>query len=125
MVLLVARALEIFMFGTKLFKSPSDVTACCCRIAALIAVTATGTSWRFSVRRRAVTTISAKPSEPAAARGGGGGEACARATGNGSDTAMNTAAAVTLAKTFVIALVMIAPRKLGGPRWAPPLYLLR
>ena len=30
MVLLVARSVEIFMFGTKLFRSSSDVTSCCC-----------------------------------------------------------------------------------------------
>ena len=56
------------MFGTKLFRSLSEVTACCSSTSALIAVTASGTSWRFSARRRAVTTISASPS---AADGGG------------------------------------------------------
>src|ERR1700722_10579977 len=115
MVLLVARSLEIFMFGTKLLRSPSDVTACCCRMAALIAVTATGTSWRFSARRRAVTTISARPS---AAPAPADTCACARAGGDCSDIAAKAAAAVTLARIFPTDLVMIAPRKSDGPRWA-------
>ena len=105
MVLLVARSLEIFMLGTKLFRSPSEVTACCSRVAALIAVTATGTSWRFSARRRAVTTISANPSAGAA-----DGAISARAGGACSDTAARTAAAPRASK-FEMVLFMIPPRK--------------
>src|ERR1700681_2261276 len=107
MVLLVARSLEIFMFGTNLFRSPSEVPACCSRVAALIAVTATGTSWRFSARRRAVTTISASPSDAAAPVDE---DVSAWAGGICSDAAMKTAAAITLAGKLVLVLLMFAPR---------------
>jgi hypothetical protein len=70
MVLLVARSWEIFRFGTKLLRSSMLVMACVWMVSAVTADTVSGTSCRFSLRRRAVTTTSWMPAlspEPSAA----------------------------------------------------------
>src|SRR5580698_10216943 len=63
MVLLVARSWDTFRFGTKLLRSSMLVMPWASIVSAVTADTVSGTSWRFSVGRRAVTTKSWIPPE--------------------------------------------------------------
>src|ERR1700722_3339940 len=106
MVLLVARSADIFRLGTKLFRSASDVTASRCNVSALSAVTASGTSWRFSALRRAVTTISASPPESAAPVAAA---VWARAAPDCSDSTVSSTVAARGAIQRFIVWFMITP----------------
>ena len=117
MVLLVARSAEIFMFGTNPLRSSSDVTSRSCNATAPIAVTAMGTSWRFSARRRAVTITSASPSGGAAASAP---VVWARAAG-GIAAARQTAARAAAIRAWTY---MIVPPQPGAVRGRPYLSIL-
>src|ERR1700733_794445 len=122
MVLLVARSADIFRLGTKLFRSASDVTASRCKVSALSAVTASGTSWRFSTLRRAVTTISASPLESAAPAAAA---VWARAAPNGSNRIISRAGAASCVTQGFIVWFMITPANRDGLPFSPVLLIGR